>query len=254
MPSCDPFMLSETGSPAKTQFTVRGVAPSRLVWAALVLLAAILSLGTPLASAADEPPAVTTVTPANDAVGVGTDTDVTGEVYLPRSGQGVDSATLDDGVHLYRVIPADPDVPGDTDAFVEVAASRGTSGGHDVVVLTPNSNLLAYTTYEFRVTSALKDEAGVAFTPKTTRFTTGAPAGGAGVSARFQQTLQSPASSRFITSMAIGPDGDLYATSYVGQVLRFPVYGGGSLGDPRVVASFVSDEQPATTAIRRRTT
>ncbi|MGM1061481.1 Ig-like domain-containing protein [Saccharothrix sp. Mg75] len=168
----------------------------------------------------DGPPSVRAATPANLATAVDPTTSVVADLRLPAG--AVDPATLSStSVRLTRV----PD-------GAAVAANVITSGGGDVVNLSPLAPLAASTPYRFSVTSGVRDVAGNAFRPFSSVFTTGTGGGGGAIA--FQQVFGVATGAPF-TSVAFGPDGRLYAATFTGQLRRFPVNADGTLGAATVI-------------------
>src|SRR5207244_2032140 len=82
--------------------------------------------------------------------GVPRDTFVAADLVLPNG--GVNDATMDGNVTLYR-------------NGVPVPGNVGTTGGGDAVVFTPTVLLDANATYTFEITDGLQDSTGVPFQP-----------------------------------------------------------------------------------------
>jgi hypothetical protein len=163
-------------------------------------------------------PRVASVTPANLTNPVLRDASVTAGLGLTAG--GIDRATLSGTtVRLVRV----------SDGAV-VAANVNTSGGGDVIVLTPNAQLAASTLYRFEVTAGLKDVSGNAFQPWASVFTSGTESGGTGLSGVAFTKLATVATGQYFTSVVMGPDGKLYAATLDGYLFRYPVASNGSLG------------------------
>ncbi|MBO9532867.1 MAG: Ig-like domain-containing protein [Solirubrobacteraceae bacterium] len=201
-------------------------------------LVAFVALGLAPGVAAAANPSIRSVSPANNATGVNPLNAVTAEVNLVDDA-GVDASTLNAGARLYQ---------DSNDQLIQ--ANANTSGGNDVVVVQPKAALKANTKYRFEVTSALKDQAGNAFTAFTSKFTTGAVPSAPNVAAKFSQTAQSKADGKFITSVLVGPGAGgngraLYAATLIGQVLRFPIDNStGALGNSELIETFVdADDQ-----------
>ena len=168
-------------------------------------------------------PAVRTSTPANGATGVSPTTSVVEDLVLPNG--GVDQATLTSStVRLTRVADG-----------VAVPARVLTSGGGDVVNLSPSSPLAANTAYRFTLTSGVRDVTGRAFQPYSIVFTTGS-GGGPGGPAAFDKVVGVATGASF-TSVVKGPDGRLYAGTLDGRIHRFPINADGTLGAATVITA-----------------
>ncbi|MFI7603065.1 Ig-like domain-containing protein [Actinoplanes sp. NPDC049681] len=168
-------------------------------------------------------PAVRTSTPANGATGVAPTTSVVEDLILPNG--GVDQATLTSAtVTLTRVGDGSP-----------VPATVITSGGGDVVNLSPTAPLAPSTAYRFSLTSGVRDVSGRAFQPYSIVFTTGT-GGGPGGPAAFDKVVGVATGASF-TTVVTGPDGRLYAGTLDGRILRFPINADGTLGAATVITA-----------------
>ncbi|MCZ7438268.1 Ig-like domain-containing protein [Micromonospora sp. WMMC241] len=168
-------------------------------------------------------PTVRTSTPANGATGVPTTTSVVEDLVLPNG--GVAAATLTSStVRLTRLADG-----------AAVPATTITSGGGDVINLSPTAPLASNTAYRFSITSGVTDVTGKPFAPYSIVFTTGAGAGGSGPIA-FDKTV-GVATGKSFTTVVKGPDGRLYAGTLDGYVYRFPINADGTLGTPTVIAA-----------------
>ncbi len=216
-------------------------------WSRIGLVLAILvGLGVqPAATRAVEPeglarptqiqalPSVTAVRPANGSVGVPIDTGVATDLSLPNG--GVDINTLSSAtVRLIRV----------ADSAV-IPATVGTSGGYDTITLQPNALLDSNTTYRFEITAGVHDQSGAAFAPFSSTFTTGTSGGGcANCQVAFEKVALPDASAdgdRY-SSMVIGPDGKLYASTIDGRIKRFPILADDTLGPAETISSIQAHE------------
>ena len=175
-------------------------------------------------------PSVQTSTPADGATNVNRSTGITTNLSLP--GSGVDRATLNSGtVRLIKV-----------DNGVQVATNPpGSSGGGDVITLSPRAPLEANTKYLFEVTDGVKNLDGVSFIPYTSTFTTGTQIGSLSTVA-FKATTVWADGDRY-TTLVMGPDGKLYATTPDGRIKRFAVAADGSLSSPETLTPFGSEQR-----------
>ncbi len=177
--------------------------------------------------AAGTVPGVRTSTPANGATNVPLTTSVVEDLVLP--GGGVAQASLTSStVTLTRVSDG-----------AAVPANAITSGGGDVVNLSPTAPLAANTTYRFSLTAGVRDVAGRAFAPFSAVFTTGS-GGGTGGPAAFDKVV-GVATGASYTTVVKGPDGRLYAGTLDGRILRFPINADGTLGTAAVIQSVRAD-------------
>jgi hypothetical protein len=167
-------------------------------------------------------PSVRTSTPANGATGVSPTGSVVEDLVLPNG--GVDQATLTSAtVTLTRLADG-----------VAVPAHVITSGGGDVVNLSPTAPLAPNTAYRFTLTSGVHDVTGTAFAPFSMVFTTGGGTTGGPVA--FNQTVGVATGASFTTVLK-GPDGRLYAGTLSGEIYRFPINADGTLGAPTIINS-----------------
>lgn len=185
----------------------------------------LLIVGFSSAARAQGQPSVTSTNPVSGATNVMRDVFVSADVFVPNG--GIDPATLTSStVFLYR-----------TSDLQNVPAVLNTSGGGDVIVLRPASQLNANTTYTFEVTSGLKDITGVGFVPFTMSFTTGTGTGGTDTSVTFEKVALANAPVKTYTSVLLGPDGKLYAGTVNGEILRFAINADGTLGVAQSITS-----------------
>ncbi|WP_433718441.1 Ig-like domain-containing protein [Actinoplanes sp. CA-051413] len=168
-------------------------------------------------------PGVRTSTPANGATGVSPTGSVVEDLVLPNG--GVDQATLTSAtVTLTRVSDG-----------VAVPANAITSGGGDVVNLSPTAALAANTAYRFGLTAGVKDVSGRAFTPYSIVFTTGAGTGPGGPAA-FDKVVGVATGASF-TTVVEGPGNRLYAGTLDGRIFRFPINADGTLGTATIITA-----------------
>ena len=169
-------------------------------------------------------PSVTGSTPADGTVDVSID--LGGVSAGINTDGGVDPSTLTtDSVYLEEV--------GGDRVFT---SKPETSGGDDTITIVPQRTLATSTTYRFTVTSAVKDNAGRSFVPYTGTFTTTATSGPSGPT-NIEAVIQPSTKGTRYTSLAFGPDGNLYATTAVGEIQRFSVDANGNLGAPTTINS-----------------
>jgi hypothetical protein len=167
-------------------------------------------------------PAVRTSTPANGATGVPPTSSVVDDLVLPNGGVKASSLT-GSTVTLTRLSDG-----------TAVPATIITSGGGDVINLSPTAPLAPSTAYRFTVTSGVTDVTGKPFAPYSMVFTTGTSAGGGPVA--FDKTVGVATGAPF-TTVVKGPDGRLYAGTLDGRIFRFPINAGGALGTPTIINS-----------------
>jgi glucose/arabinose dehydrogenase len=172
-------------------------------------------------------PIVTATRPAANETNVPRDAFVAADVFLPHAGAGIDASTLtSETVKLYR-----------TSDGVLIPAVLNTSGGGDAIVLQPTQLLDPNTSYTFEVTAGLKDTSGSSFVPYTMTFITGVTGGETDPSLAFEKVQLNTAVGQQFTSLAIGPDGKLYASTITGLIMRFGINADGTLGSPQTIGS-----------------
>ena len=94
------------------------------------------------------------------------------------------------------------------------------------------SRLEENTSYRFSVSSGAEDESGAAFLPFASTFTTGTLNTSAGPVA-FDKTVVDEGQK--FTSVTIGPDGKLYASTAFGSIYRYKIENSGDLTEERVI-------------------
>lgn len=196
------------------------------------LITAALILGS-IGIGADNPRVIGS-RPASNETDVKLCDSVSVDVELPPvEGNGVAAATLNSStVYLYRT----SDGPSQ-----KVNANLNTTGGGDAVTLTPILFLSPLTQYTFVITNGLEDLADNAFEPFTISFTTGTNDCSNGSPVAFKQIVtyqnedfpsltSDPNLRGKYSSLAIGPDGRLYAAmihAYVDSGAGYVEYAGG---------------------------
>ncbi|WP_206314219.1 Ig-like domain-containing protein [Streptomyces coryli] len=179
----------------------------------------------PLADAASHPE-IRAVTPSNTATGVATTGSIVADLRLIDS--GVDAASLS-----ATTVTLKESVSG-----AAVAARVLTSGGGDVINVSPTAGLKPNTRYQLAVTSGVKDLNGRTFTPWRSVFTTGAGTGSGTIA--FDKAA-SGASGKSFTSVVKGPDGKLYAATLDGYIMRWAIAADGTLTSPETISTVRSD-------------
>ena len=176
----------------------------------------------------DDVPAVIASRPADGERNVPVSTGVATDLNLPNSGVDANSITSD-SVYLANAGTGE-----------RVAGTPGTTGGRDSITFQPSRALDEFTQYQFTITSAVTDEDGVPFSPYTATFTTGAGEGSG--PANVELVEQAAAARERHSSLAFGPDGNLYATTIDGRIKRYPVGPDGTLGSPTTITSLQAAE------------
>ena len=168
-------------------------------------------------------PFVTEINPQNRAANHGVEDGVAAGVFVPGLGVGVASATLQGNVQLVKV---------STGALV--AGSMGSTGGNDAITFAPAQPLEPNTQYRFTVSSGVKSEAGEAFLPFTSLFTTGSSVSSnqgtfTPVSGVAFDRLELPiADGKYFTTLKVY-GGKLYAAMNTGQIKRYTIDPDGTL-------------------------
>ena len=187
-------------------------------------------------------PSVSGTSPSDGAAEVARDAFVAADISLPNVGQGIDETTLSSAT--VRLYPSG--APG-----ASVPANLNTSGGGDAIVLQPLTLLAAHTPYTFEVTEGLTDLAGQPFLPFTASFTTGAtPTGAPASDILFEQvTFEGIGTEGRHSSLTVGPDGRLYATTISGDLKRWDIGPDGALAGVQLITSLRDAEGGSRMAI-----
>jgi Bacterial Ig-like domain len=155
----------------------------------------------------------------------------------PSSALSADLNVIDSGISLASLNSATVKLT-EHATGIQVEAKVNSSGGNDVVNLTPTAQLKPFTRYDFSINAALRDEKGLAFQPVTRTFTTGpATVNGSGIA--FEQVALPSAPPLPYTSVEIGPDHKLYAATFTGSIVRFNILSDGTLGPAQKIDSVV---------------
>jgi hypothetical protein len=171
-------------------------------------------------------PSVTSINPGPGATSVFLDPDIVATVSVPNG--GINQATVNSStVKLYPT----------GNPAAQIAAVLNTSGGGDIIVLRPGSNLAANMSYTFEVTSGLKDLSGAAFVPFLSTFTTGTQVSPTDASIQFQHVALTNVPTGQYTCVTIGPDGKLYAAGVTGNIYRWQILADGRLGTMETITS-----------------
>jgi hypothetical protein len=165
-------------------------------------------------------PYVIASNPAKGAtnVSINTTSVAANSLYVPEvDGHrgGVDNATITSStVKLMKMGPTLTQVLG---------VVQGTGGG-DAISFSPSFALEANTTYKFMVTSGVKTYSGTGFIPYEATFTTGsAVAPTDPLNVEFTKVSIPGTQNKKYTSLAIGPDGKLYALKLDGGLERYTI-------------------------------
>jgi hypothetical protein len=183
-------------------------------------------------------PYVTEVRPADGSANVRTDQSVSVDLAFP-SGKSIDGNTVNlETVKLFK------DVGG---VKVEVTGTAvNTTAAGDAITLTAPLELGK--SYEFLITDRVKDGNGYAMLPFSSRFTTATTLENSttdltGVSFTEQILIGNTFGSDGFTSLAIGPDRRLYATTSGGKIERWDIMGDGTLSNHHSFSPFGLDRR-----------
>ena len=172
-------------------------------------------------------PRITGTRPADGSINISRDTFIAADLSLASVNGVVDSSTLNSStVKLVRK----------TDGKL-IQGTLNTTGGGDAIVFTPSVVLDANVSYSFSVTEGVKDTNGVSFLPYTSTFTTGTAGVQTDTSIAFANEPQASTQGKRYTSLAIGPDHKLYATTIEGLIIRYDMAEDGSLGAGQVITT-----------------
>ena len=179
------------------------------------------------------------VNPSNRATDVALDVGFGADISVPGIDVGVDPSLLSGRVHLYEVAT-------DGSNGAEVPSTTGSSGGNDVITLSPNAPLTENTTYRFVIDggpNGVQSETGDDFLRFASIITTGEDTGGGNpgggtfepVSGVSFEPVDLNVSGTYFTTLQMGPDGKLYGTTNAGQIHRYTVELDGTLSNEEVL-------------------
>lgn len=177
-----------------------------------------------IAIAVGNRPSVRTSNPTDSQTNVLRNISITVDVNLPNSGIAVNTLSAS----TIKLI--------DSSTNTQVDASYNTSGGGDVIEVSPVNHLKENTKYLLQITDGVKDSNGDAFLPYSISFTTGT-LGNEESNITFEQISLPNVPAKPYTTVLIGPDHKLYAATLLGEILRFPINANGTLGTPQTIAS-----------------
>lgn len=177
-------------------------------------------------------PSISGFRPGDGATGVWRDAYLALDVRLPNAGHGIDRTSLSsDTVRVYR-----------TDDGAPVAGVLNATPGGDALVFTPTAWLDANTNYTVEVTAGVRDTNAAAFVPFVATFTTGSQAAAIDPDLAFENIVQGATQGYQYTSLTVGPDGKLYASTSDGKIVRYDIAGDGTLSAPEVIHTITTRE------------
>ncbi|WP_345162256.1 Ig-like domain-containing protein [Pontibacter saemangeumensis] len=183
-------------------------------------------------------PYVSAVRPANGAVDVPLDMSVSVDIVFPGN-NSIDGSTVSPAsVRLYEVTG--------TQKKLVSGTAVNTSAAGDAVTL--SASLTLSTLYEFEITDKVKDLDGNALKRFTSRFTTTSKSAGTlsgleGVGFSAHTLVSSGFGSDGFTSLVIGPDHRLYATTSGGKIERWDLKADGGLQNHTTISPFGAERQ-----------
>lgn len=184
----------------------------------------------------DDVPAVLRSDPVDGAFAVSSYDTAAITSDISGVGGGVDPETLTtDNVYVTNLATGE-----------RVSGAAQTSGGTDTINV-PLNGLVDGNEYELTITDGVEAGDGTPFVPYSSTFIVGAlddgdddePAGN--VAAVFQESSSNVRHSTLI----FGPDGNLYAATIDGRILRYPVGNDGSLGAPETLTTIAEPDGSA---------
>lgn len=149
-------------------------------------------------------------------------------LYIPE-GKDLDKSTVNTNtVKLFRLDSTGNEVE-------QIAGGVNDTGGGDAISFSPNNFLSPNTTYKFVLTDGIKLVTGELFLPYAAVFTTGAkeptpPVDLTGVAFNKDTNIGTNLTGRH-SSLVIGPDRKLYASTIQGTIKRWTIMANGSLTD-----------------------
>ncbi|WP_180272337.1 PKD domain-containing protein, partial [Maribacter sp. 4U21] len=198
-------------------------------------------------SSTSDQPFVTNVTPFDDATDVALEEFQVNVEFVVPSGYELDENTLSGNVNLFEVTAG---------GEVNIPSNANDSGGGDIIVLTPLSDLKEFTTYVFRLSSNIEANLigdvndRLSFIPFESTFTTGEfddtsvptrDLTGVEFTKVFGNTNLGPGTeNQRFSSLTVGPDGKLYAStigdfSSDGQIFRWDMALDGTLSNLEIL-------------------
>ncbi|RAU82425.1 Ig-like domain-containing protein [Pontibacter arcticus] len=179
-------------------------------------------------------PYVTTVRPANGETNVALDKSVSVDMAFP-SGKSINGNTVNTAnVKLYRKTST-----GRTEIL---GTSVNATAGGDAITL--SATLQSSVTYEFEITDRVKDLNGYAMIPFKSTFKTTSdalpkpPANLEGVAFEDKVLITNSFGTDGFTTLVIGPDHRLYATTSGGKIERWDINADGTLKNHVSIAPF----------------
>lgn len=160
--------------------------------------------------------------------------DVLPNIHIAASlndGNAIDPGTID--VTTVRLI--------NNETKELIPAQVNTSAAGDDIVLTPAELLSPRTKYTFEI-KGVKDTTGAELLPFSMTFTTGAGAPTTQFPAAFDK-IELPGDKIYYTSLTVGPDHKLYASSVDGRIIRRDIFPDGTLGEAVVISSVIDANQ-----------
>ncbi|MDQ4139515.1 MAG: Ig-like domain-containing protein [Bacteroidota bacterium] len=184
-------------------------------------------------------PYVTAVRPSDGATNVSLDQSISVDLKYP-GGNAIDGKSVNiNTVRLYTVSSSG------TKTRVSGTAVNSSAAG-DAITL--SASLKARTTYEFQITNGVKDDKGHTLIPFTSRFkttnnTTDPTDDLSGVSFTEQTLITTSFGSDGFTSLVIGPDRRLYATTSGGKIERWDIKTDGTITNHKTISPFGSSRR-----------
>ncbi|MBN3880977.1 MULTISPECIES: Ig-like domain-containing protein [unclassified Nostoc] len=169
-------------------------------------------------------PSIRTTNPNDGQTNLSPDISITADLNLPNSGIAVNTISAS----TIKLI--------DCSTNTQVNATYNTSGGGDVIVVSPINRLKNNTKYLLQITDGVQDSNGAAFLPYSISFTTGTFVNPVS-NITFEQISLANVPAKSYTTVLIGPDNKLYAATLLGEILRFPINADGTLGIPQTISS-----------------
>lgn len=149
---------------------------------------------------------VAQVTPGNGTTNI----DTQASIRVQFASEAIDPATLTSDSFQLLDSNGNP-----------VTATIGSDLTGGVISLTPVGPLDPFSSYSIVITAALLNTQGQAATPFSTSFTTGVQGSGSAGLGFTDQAIVNGESRFGVTSIAVGPDGNVYASDILGNILRY---------------------------------
>ncbi|QNF33724.1 Ig-like domain-containing protein [Adhaeribacter swui] len=190
----------------------------------------------PGGSVVNKRPYASAVRPADGATNVALDKSISVDLEYPGgnaiNGKTVNTAT----VKLFKI--------SSTGSKTQVGGTAvNSSAAGDAITL--SATLARNTVYEFHITDQVKDDKGNAFIPFTSRFSTSgaSPGSSEGIAFTEKTLITNSFGANGFTTLVVGPDHRLYATTSAGKIERWDIKSDGTITNHVTISPFGSSRR-----------